>query len=84
MNMANVTCVNDKNLPDGAQLTEGKEYEVESEYVNFLDQKVYIIKGIPNSGRTKLGMVWKGYNADRFSENKEVSISEKNYEYQLN
>ena len=82
--MANVTCVNDKNLPDGAMLTEGKEYEVESEYVNFLDQKVYIIKGVPNSGRTKLGMVWKGYNADRFSENKEVSISEKNYEFQLN
>jgi len=82
--MANVTCVNDKNLPDGAKLTEGKEYEIESEYVNFLDQKVYIIKGIPNSGRTKLGMVWKGYNADRFTENEKVSISEKNYEFQLN
>ena len=62
-----VICNNASNLPQGAHLEKDKEYEVEEEYINALDQRVYIIKGVPNSGITKLGMKWKGYSALRFS-----------------
>ena len=41
--MKKVVCINDKNLPLGAEIIEGKEYKVVKEYVNFLDQRVYII-----------------------------------------
>ena len=62
-----VRCNNASNLPKGAYLEKDKEYEVEEEYLNMLDQRVYIIKGVPNSGTTNLGMLWKGYSALRFS-----------------
>ena len=64
--MKRVICINDKNLPQGAKLTEGEEYTIESEYVNALDQRVYIIKGAVNEGTTKWGMRWIGYDAMRF------------------
>jgi len=38
--MKKVVCINDKNQPLGANVVEGKEYEVEEEYVNPLDQRV--------------------------------------------
>ena len=59
-------CINDKNQPLGANVVKGKEYEVEQEYLNALDQRVYIIKGAVNEGTTKWGMRWIGYRADRF------------------
>ena len=65
--MKKVTCINNKNLPEGAWVEEDIQYEVENEYINALDQRVYIIKGAVNEGITKLGMRWIGYNANRFS-----------------
>ena len=63
-----VVCINDKNMPEGAAVVKGREYEVESEYVNALDQRVYIIKGIVNEGTTRMGMRWIGYDAQRFAD----------------
>lgn len=40
--MKTVICTNDKNQPLGANVVEGNEYEVQEEYINPLDQRVYI------------------------------------------
>jgi hypothetical protein len=61
-----VFCIDDKGLPPGANVHEGTEYEVLDQYKNMLDQVVYIIKGVNNEGRTRLGMQWKGYRSERF------------------
>ena len=82
--MKSVKCVNDKNLPLGAQLNKGTIYEVDNEYLNALDQRVYIIKGVPNEGMTKLGMRWIGYDALRFTEVDQVKEVKKEYEFALN
>ena len=82
--MKTVICVDTKNLPQGAKLVKDKEYEVENEFVNALDQRVYIIKGIINKGRTKLGMEWYGYRADRFRDVETIEMEEKVYDYALN
>ena len=62
----NVLCIDDKNLPQGASVKEGTEYEVIEQYVNGMEQKVYIIKGVVNEGRTQFGLHWIGYRAERF------------------
>jgi hypothetical protein len=67
-----VLCIDDSKLPQGASVKEGEEYEVLDEYVNGMEQKVYIIKGIVNEGRTQFGLHWIGYRAERF-----VHLSEK-------
>ena len=79
-----VICVDDKNLPEGAYVMFDMEYEVEQEYVNALDQRVYVLKNAVNEGTTKWGMRWVGYRADRFRE-VEYDYAE-NYErnYMLN
>ena len=82
--MKTVTCINDKNQPLGANVVKGKEYEVESEYVNALDQRVYIIKGAINEGTTKWGMRWIGYDATRFTTQETVEIEEKEQNFALN
>jgi hypothetical protein len=82
--MKTVICIDDKNLPTGAKVVEGKEYEVESEYVNALDQRVYIIKGAVNEGTTKWGMLWTGYRSERFSVLESTEIMEKEYSFALN
>jgi hypothetical protein len=82
--MKAVTCINDKNLPLGARIVEGQEYEVENEYLNALDQRVYSIKGSVNEGTTKWGMRWIGYDAMRFSTQESVEIQEKEYMFALN
>lgn len=74
--MKKVICINDKNLPKGAFIKENEEYEVEKEYINALDQRVYIIKGAVNEGITKMGMQWRGYSANRFSTTNEDRKSE--------
>ena len=66
--MKKVICINDRNLPRGAKVEEGKEYLVETEHTNYLDQRVYVLKGAPNSGTTKWGMKWYGYDATRFTD----------------
>jgi hypothetical protein len=79
--MKRVICVNDKRLPEGGNLAEGKEYEVEDEFLNNFDQRVYIIAGINNYGMTKMGLRWYGYNADRFAsaDNVYEEATESNY-----
>ena len=54
------------------------------EYLNFLDQRVYILEGIVNEGRTKLGLEWTGYDAKRFSDVESVSTEEKEVNFALN
>lgn len=61
-----VLCINADKLPPGAEVEEGKTYSVESEFINNFDQKVYMIRGIVNEGRTQYGLPWIGYRADRF------------------
>ena len=46
--MKQVICVNDTNLPEGAYVVYDMEYEVEHEYMNALDQRVYILKNAVN------------------------------------
>jgi hypothetical protein len=82
--MKKVICVNDKNLPQGANITENEEYEVINEYVNALDQRVYIIKGAINEGTTKWGMRWIGYDALRFKTLDLVEIENVTYNFNLN
>jgi hypothetical protein len=82
--MKKVVCVNDKNQPEGACVVEGTEYEVEHEYHNALDQRVYIIKGITNKGTTKMGMRWIGYDATRFRVTNDSKSIKKEYEFALN
>lgn len=82
--MKKVICIDDKNQPLGANVVEGKEYEVVEEYINFSDQRVYIIKGAENEGTTKWGMRWVGYNAKRFSTLESVEVEEKEYMFALN
>ena len=82
--MKTVTCINDKNLPLGAHVVEGQEYEVENEYLNALDQRVYIIKGAVNEGTTKWGMRWIGYDSMRFSTQESVEIEEREHTFALN
>lgn len=72
-----VLCINDDKLPPGAELKEGTTYSVISEFSNNFDQKVYIIKGVTNEGRTKFGLPWVGYRADRFIPLTKQSISVK-------
>ena len=82
--MTKVVCINDQNLPSGASVIEGKEYEVIEEYLNPLDQRVYIIKGAVNEGTTKWGMLWRGYNANRFTTQDSVEVEEKEHMFALN
>lgn len=70
-----VLCIDADKLPPGAQVEEGNVYSVISEFNNNFDQKVYIIKGVTNEGRTKFGLPWIGYRADRFVQLSEKSIS---------
>ena len=65
--MEKVICIDDSNLPLGAEIIKGGEYIIVKEYLNSLDQRVYIIGGVRNKGTTKLGMLWEGYDARRFS-----------------
>jgi len=66
--MRKVVCINDRKQPEGGELVEGKEYEVEEEFTNNYEQKTFVIAGINNYGMTKLGMRWYGYNANRFAD----------------
>ena len=82
--MKQVICVNDTNLPEGAYVVFDMEYEVEHEYMNALDQRVYILKNAVNEGTTKWGMRWIGYDAMRFREVEYTSTEHSNYNYALN
>jgi hypothetical protein len=80
--MKKVICVDDSNLPEGAQVIKDAVYEVESEFINLYDQRTYIILGVNNYGTTKMGLTWRGYNSNRFSDLKEdlvKTIKEEEY-----
>lgn len=66
--MRKVICINDRKQPEGGELVEGREYEVEGDFINNYEQKTFVIAGINNYGMTKLGMRWYGYNANRFAD----------------
>jgi hypothetical protein len=82
--MKKVVCINDKKLPPGAKIVLDHEYEIESEFLNNFDQKVFIISGITNEGRTKYGLPWKGYNANRFADVKALAEESFEYSYVIN
>lgn len=82
--MKQVICINDRNLPLGANITKDTTYTVIREYLNMLDQKVYILKETVNEGYTKMGMKWTGYNAERFVETNTIAAVSTNYEMALN
>ena len=81
-----VLCINSDKLPPGGEVEEGRTYTVETEFINNFEQRVYIIKGVANEGRTKFGLPWIGYRADRFVplQGHSVSVKEKKYEPILN
>lgn len=62
-----VICINDKGQPEGAEVQAGAEYTIEESFVNNFGQKVFLIKGICNGGRTSNGLLWYGYDAARFA-----------------
>jgi hypothetical protein len=66
--MRKVVCINDIKQPEGGELIEGKEYEVEEEFTNNYEQKTFVIAGINNYGMTKMGMRWYGYNSNIFAD----------------
>jgi hypothetical protein len=84
--MFRVLCVDSEKLPPGGEVESGLTYFVERKFINSFDQIVYIIQGIANEGRTKHGLPWIGYRADRFLPLEDVSVEEKevNHTYILN
>jgi hypothetical protein len=64
--MKKVVCINDKQLPAGAEVKEGEIYVVRESFINSFDQRAYMLNGVRNLGRTKYGLPWQGYNAQRF------------------
>lgn len=81
--MEKVTCINDKNLPQGANVIEGQEYTIIEDYINNWGQRVYKFVETKNKGITDKGLMWEGYAAERFSKNKKVGVK-KQYEFALN
>ena len=79
-----VICIDDSNQPEGANVVKGTAYEIEDQFNNALDQKVFIIKGVNNWGHTKLGMKWIGYKAERFRLVNPIKEVEREYEYAMN
>jgi len=82
--MKKVICINDKQLPLGAEVVEGQTYTVRESFINGFDQKAYMLVGIRNKGRTKFGLPWNGYNSERFEDLDAVSKEESQVAYMLN
>ena len=82
--MKKVVCINDKQLPIGAEVVEGQLYTVRESFINGFDQRVYLIVGVRNKGRTKNGLPWNGYRADRFEEVETNKEEQKEVAYALN
>ena len=82
--MKKVICINDKDLPLGAHVVEGQEYEVEYEYINGYEQRAFILKDTVNEGTTKWGVHWVGYNARRFAVLDNLEVKEEEHMFALN
>ena len=72
--MRKVTCINDKKLPEGANVVNGREYYIIDEFINAFEQRAYIVSGVNNEGMTKNGLRWKGYCASRFADLDSLSL----------
>jgi|TARA_B100001758_G_scaffold202350_1_gene181646 hypothetical protein len=82
--MKKVICINDKQLPLGAEVVEGEIYTVRDSFINGFDQRAYFLVGVRNKGRTKFGLPWNGYNAERFQDVESVSKEESQVAHMLN
>jgi hypothetical protein len=81
--MKKVVCINDKKLPEGAEIVNGREYRVMNEFINSYEQRVFIISGIRNKGTTKNGLMWHGYSSSRFADLDLLSIGIGEYSEEL-
>jgi len=79
-----VTCVNDKQLPPGAEIKEGEEYTVRNSFINNFDQRAYLLIGVRNRGRTKYGLPWEGYNSQRFEDIDPITETKQEEVFALN
>jgi len=82
--MKKVICINDKQLPPGAEVVEGQTYTVRESYINSFDERVYVLMGVRNMGRTKYGLPWNGYKAQRFEEIEGIENKKEEVSYALN
>ena len=75
-------CINDKKQPQGAEVIEGREYEMISSRINSYGQKIVFLEGVANNGTTSKGLQWNGYSAERFKDTEdldELVVEEVNY-----
>ena len=72
--MRKLTCINDRNLPEGANVVNGREYYILDEFINGFEQRTYIVSGVNNKGTTKNGLRWLGYCATRFADLESLSL----------
>lgn len=79
-----VICINDKKLPEGADVVEGKEYTVISSRMNNYGQRIVFLEGVQNNGRTSKGMEWNGYDATRFADPTKEIIEAEEVAYAMN
>lgn len=77
-------CINAKNLPQGATLIEGKEYEFEWVGRNLTGEDVVYLVGEVNEGTTAIGFPWKGYKRSRFRDTEKTYTEEKEVNFALN
>ena len=79
-----VTCINDSNLPQYAEIVKDQEYIVESSRVNSYGQKIVFLVGIRNNATTDMGLEWNGYEAKRFAQPTSEAIEEEEVEFAMN
>ena len=72
--MRKLTCINDRNLPEGANVVNGREYYIIEEFINGYEQRTFIVSGVNNRGTTKNGLRWQGYCASRFADLDSLSL----------
>ena len=72
--MRKLTCINDRNLPEGANVVNGREYYILDEFINGYEQRTFIVSGVNNRGTTKNGLRWLGYCATRFADLESLSL----------
>lgn len=61
-----VLCVNDKNLPEGANIVAGKSYTPVKKVVDSFGTPAYLLKEVESEGNTGNGLFWYGFACSRF------------------
>lgn len=54
--MRKLMCINDKKLPEGANVVNGREYYILDEFINGFEQRAYIVSGVNNRGLQRTGL----------------------------